>query len=289
MKLCQQCSNQYPNDKEFCPTCSHFPAVINGFEAYAPEVAHASVGFPPDAFALLAKAEAENFWFKARNNLLLWILTKYSPNPASFLEIGCGTGFVLSGVARQFTRTKIYGSEISVEGLPFAKTRVPNAHLMQMDAREIPFADNFDVIGAFDVLEHIEDDELVIKQVYNALAHEGLFILTVPQHMWLWSAIDELACHVRRYEAEDIHAKLTRAGFKIVHSTSFVSLLLPAMYAARRKNRTPGNDNNGMNELHLPGFLNRILYHIMKVEITLIKCGICFPFGGSRLVVAKKQ
>ena len=77
--------------------------------------------------------------------------------------------------------------------------RVPSATFYQMDARHIPFRDHFDAIGAFDVLEHIEDDVAVIEEVGRALRPDGMFVMTVPQHPALWSPQDDHAYHVRRY------------------------------------------------------------------------------------------
>ena len=81
-----------------------------------------------------------------------------------------------------------------------------------MDARNIPFESEFDVIGAFDVLEHINEDTEVLAQIYTALKAEGLMLISVPQHPWLWSSLDEYACHVRRYTALDIQQKIEAAG-----------------------------------------------------------------------------
>jgi len=99
------------------------------------------------------------------------------PGVPLFLEIGCGTGHVLSGVARAYPGTKIYGSELFPAGLAFAAEREPAADFMQMDARHIPFIDEFDVIGAFDVLEHIKEDEQVLAQMYSALKPGGSWYL----------------------------------------------------------------------------------------------------------------
>ena len=65
-----------------------------------------------------------------------------------------------------------------------------------MDARRIPFEDEFDVIGAFDVLEHIKEDEQVLVQMHRAVKSGGGIMLTVPQHMFLWSEQDVQAHHV---------------------------------------------------------------------------------------------
>ena len=97
-----------------------------------------------------------------------------------------------------------------------------------MDARRIPFRDEFDVIGAFDVIEHIEEDVAVIDEVGRALRPGGGFVMTVPQHPALWSPQDEHAHHVRRYTAAGLRRKVEAAGFEVVRMTSFVRLLLPS-------------------------------------------------------------
>lgn len=269
--------------------CNLEPVIIDGFEAFAPDFARLNSGFNPKYFVDLANIEAGNFWFNSRNSLIIWALEKYTPNLTTFMEIGCGTGFVLRGIAERFSKVKLTGSEIYVNGLHFAKQRVSEARLIQMDARKIPFIQEFDVIGAFDVIEHIDDDVQVLKQLHKALNDSGIIILTVPQHRWLWSDVDDCACHVRRYDSQDLHEKVCCAGFDILCSTSFVSILLPAMLVSRFMKR--GKQANNLNELdglRISSWLNRLLLIVMKIEITMIRIGISFPLGGSRLVVARK-
>ena len=261
--------------------------MLAGFEAYAPDMAYSGGGFNPEAFAGLARLEAGHFWFRARNELLLWILRTYRPGLASFLEIGCGTGHVLAGVAGSFPLAEIFGSEIFIDGLYYAKKRVPKARLVQADARSLPFKEEFEVIGAFDVLEHIQEDEKVLSSIFNALQPGGLFVSTVPQHMWLWSPTDEQAYHVRRYENKALVGKLVSAGFKILRSTSFVSLLLPVMALARFQKKRKKHDS-GVSELQLPPVLNAMFHSIMKIEFAGLRLGINYPVGGSRLIVAMK-
>jgi SAM-dependent methyltransferase len=260
--------------------------LVDGFCAYAPDLAYSSGGFKASYFEGLARAEEAYFWFRARNELILWALEAYCPSFCSFLEIGCGTGYVLSGVSARYPSTALYASEILVDGLPFAFARVPRAEFMQMDARNIPFREEFDVIGAFDVLEHIDEDAQVLAQAWAALKLGGILLLTVPQHRWLWSYIDEYACHVRRYSAEELHRKLGLAGFEVLRSTSFVTVLLPPMLLSRLKKKRP--DFNPTDGLKLPRLLNCFFYEIMRAEASLIKRGINLPVGGSRLVIARK-
>lgn len=243
----------------------------------------------PD-FAELARSEADFFWFRARNRLIIWAVGKYCPALSSFLEIGCGTGYVLSGLSAAFPGAKLYGSEMAAEGLKFAVARLPHCELMQMDARNIPFTAKFDAIGAFDVLEHIEEDARVLAEAHKALKPGGKLFITVPQHAWLWSPIDDYSCHYRRYSAKELHEKLNAAGFNTLRSTSFVSSLLPAMFLSRSMSgRKAPQDASGVHEFAIPGWLNRSLEIVLNAENGLIRRGMNFPAGGSRLVVAMKK
>lgn len=287
MRRCMSCGSVHSSGNS-CPSCGYCPEVVDGFKAYAPDLAHEGGGFEASYFSELARLEEGYFWFEARNRLIVWAVKKFVPEVRTFLEIGCGTGYVLAGLAREFPRARLSGSEIFTAGLDFAARRVPRATFMQMDARRIPFQTEFDAMGAFDVLEHIQEDAEVLAQMYDALRPGGHVFITVPQHPWLWSASDEHARHVRRYSANELHSKLRAAGFDIRLSTSFVSLLLPVMWVARFLNRTAASDADPAREFELPAVLNRAFYRIMSAELGLIGANVRFPVGGSRLVVARK-
>lgn len=287
MKVCTLCGAHYNNPRWICSCCGHEVQYIIGFPAFAPDMAQDGDGYRPDYFHELVDLEDKNFWFLARNLLIEESLSRFFPNFETFLEVGCGTGFVLSGISRSFPEARLAGSELFISGLPYIASRVPDAEVVQMDARNIPWSNHFDVIGAFDVLEHIEDDELVMEGIHKALHPDGLFILTVPQHQWMWSWQDELACHVRRYSGSGIREKIIRNGFIPVYQTSFVSLLLPLMWLARRcKNKSASED--ALSELRMSPKINQLLAIIMKMESKLIKGGLCFSFGGSLLMIARR-
>jgi SAM-dependent methyltransferase len=288
MKRCLACNARYPILTGSCPDCDFKPAIIGGFECYAPDLAHQGDGFKAGYFADLADLEGGNFWFSSRNQLIQWALAKYFPEPRSILEIGCGTGYVLSAISRQFPHAKVYGSEVFVAGLEFASSRSPSTQFMQMDARDIPFHDEFDVIGAFDVLEHIEEDEIVLAQIHGALKPGGIIVLTVPQHAWLWSDADEYACHKRRYSASELAGKVHRAGFNIVKSTSFVTTLLHAMVVSRMLRKRGSNNFDPKAELSINSVLNSLFRQLLNLELAGIRLGLSYPLGGSRLMVASK-
>lgn len=291
MKKCLACGERYPSPQSVCPQCSTRTQIEDGFNAHAPDLAKASGGFKPSYFAELAPLESRNFWFSVRNRLIIWALQKYCGRFESLLEIGCGTGYVLSGIANAYPSARLYGSEIFTAGLAFAAARQPSITFMQMDARSIPYSDEFEVIGAFDVLEHIEEDTKVLTEMHQALAPGGILLLTVPQHAWLWSSVDEYACHVRRYAAHDLHSKIEDAGFEILRSTSFVSSLLPLMLASRLTKRKSAKESDRVDavaELNIAPWLNFVFEKMLSGDFALIRKGIDLPIGGSRLVVAKK-
>jgi len=288
MILCPSCGSNDIDVDNGCSRCSFMPARVDGFRAWAPELAKNNDGFPEESFEGLARVEAGNFWFRARNAIILWALRKYFPHFQSLLEVGCGTGFVLSGIAQAFPHARTAGSEIYTAGLAFAAKRLPGAELLQMDARRLPYEAEFDVVAAFDVIEHILEDELVLRNFHRAVKPGGGCLITVPQHMWLWSPVDEAACHQRRYSASELHAKVEAAGFRIVRSTSFVTLLLPLMLAARLKARRSGQAG-GSESLALNPMLDRTLETVMRIEHLVIRSGVSLPVGGSRLLVLQRK
>lgn len=256
--------------------------------AFAPELAEKSEGFEAHYFGRLAELEAGSFWFRSRNKLLIWALQQYFPDAENFLEIGCGTGFVLAGVRSALPELALSGSEIFTAGLTFAAQRLPGVELFQMDARRIPFWEEFDVIGAFDVLEHVKEDEEVLAQMYGAIRKGGGILVTVPHHRFLWSQADDYARHVRRYQTQELRDKAKRAGFSVVRVTSFVSLLLPLLILSRSKLRGLAEEFDATAELRIGPWMNAGLERILEVERAIIRSGFSFPVGGSLLLIARR-
>ncbi|PLX47117.1 MAG: class I SAM-dependent methyltransferase [Desulfobulbaceae bacterium] len=243
--------------------------------------------FQPSLFAQLAKKESSNWWFRSRNQILMWYLATKNKHFLSFHEIGCGTAYVLEGVRKAYPDAQLFGSEYFEEGLLFARARVPSAKFRQLDATMMGDVDSFDVIGAFDVIEHVEQDEQVLANIARALKPGGAVMITVPQHRWLWSVVDEQACHVRRYTRSELVGKIKGVGLSVEYVTSFVSLLVPLMYLVRLRVRPVNYEP--LSEFKIPKWLNWSFEAIMKLEFMLLKIGVRFPVGGSLFLVAKKH
>ena len=194
-----------------------------------------------------------------------------------YLEIGCGTGFNGRGVAGALPNCRVVLSD------PLARE---SDSFLRVDVRKIPFENEFDVVGAYDVLEHIADDVGGLVQMRRACRPGGGLVLTVPQHAWLWSAADVHAQHHRRYTSSELNRALERGGFEIIESTSFVSLALPLFFLHVRSL----GDSGAKPQLTVPwGPLNWLLEQSMNVDGMLIRAGVRLPVGSSRLVVARRR
>jgi hypothetical protein len=117
----------------------------------------------------------------------------------------------------------------------------------------------------------------------------GGIIITVPQHRFLWSYIDNFSYHKRRYTRKELVAKVERAGFKIIYTTSFVSFLLPLMLVARLKQRRSKGHFDPLAEFKVSRFLNSALEKVMGAERVTIRMGFSFPIGGSLLLVGERN
>jgi SAM-dependent methyltransferase len=265
--------------------CADEPPVEDGFPLLA---AHAddAAGFEPEAFAQLAELEAEHFWFRARNALICGLIRRHAPTAASLLEVGCGTGFVLQGVRTAYPALRLGGGEISLRGLAVARQRVPDAQLLQLDATRLPFEAEWDATAAFDVLEHLDNDQAALAELARAVVPGGTVLLTVPQHPWLWSADDEYGRHRRRYRRRDLVRRVGEAGLRVERVSSWVTLLLPLMAISRLGPRRGPFDP--AHELRQGRRSRAVLERILASEQALIERGISLPAGGSLIVVARR-
>lgn len=269
------------------------PVIIDNFKCYAPELAYGNDGFPPDMFDLLAELEENNFWFKARNKIIRHLYQKYlgKNNAKKVLEIGCGNGYVLRGL--QDLGYQLTGSEIYLDGLKNVRKRLnENVELIQLNALNMPFENHFDAIGAFDVIEHIEDDIKVMQETHKSLKKDGYFFITVPQYQCMWSYLDDYAKHKRRYTQKELKTKLKSCGFEIQFCSSFVTTLFPFVFLSRlMKKRKPIDRiliDDVINEFMIPKIINYSFYKMMLIDFFFIKIGVSLPFGNSIVVVSKK-
>lgn len=278
-----------PSDSWQCQVCGWIPPMSDGIVCLSPEMLQYNDGYDEQLFVEYETIARTHFWFVGRSKLIFDTIRSYCPVPASMLEIGCASGYMLEGVRNNFPAIKLFGAEPSLMPLKMAAQRIPECSFIQLDARRMPFINEFDLVGAFDVLEHIDDDTLALQQMHQACRTGGSVVLTVPQHPWLWSQTDIDAQHKRRYTRKELIQKVAEAGFDVKYVSSFMTLLLPAMCASRLAQRNKRDGGSLLDDgFKIGTAMNKCLGLVFDIERALLSFGIKFPVGGSLLLVAQK-
>jgi SAM-dependent methyltransferase len=234
----------------------------------------------------LRRIEDVHWWLAGRRDILLHFLgseVETGRMPRAALDCGCGSGTLLG---------RIEAGAVAV-GLdlhrPEGRTDSP-VRFVQGSVEALPFtAGAFDVICAFDVLEHVENDVRTLEQMARCLKPGGRLFVSVPAYAMLWDALDDLAGHVRRYRLRELRAKLKRAGLEAVRLTYFNTFLFPAVLAVRMLRKlerrlgvtSPPSDF----AVPRPRALNAMLRAVFASELRLLR-RIDFPYGGSILAIA---
>ena len=188
----------------------------------------------------LAALEDTHWWYRERRHLLAKALAGVTPGPA--LDIGAAGGGN-TRVLRDLGWTPV-AMEYGPDGAEVAHERGLAA--VRADARYLPLADgSLTLVVAFDILEHIEEDDLAVAEIRRVLRPDGTLLIAVPADPRLWSDHDVAVDHVRRYTRESLSEVLQRGGFDIARMTSWNVLLRPVV--AMRRKKSSGSD---LDDLH---------------------------------------
>lgn len=268
--------------------------LVDGIKCYSPEVASAYTDYPDSGFDLTDENAESSFWVSSRNRLFKSIVQRHllPTGKTKFLEIGCGTGDFIQQIAKN-DNLEITGSEIYLKGLVYAKKNLPSVDFVQFDVTQGKIGEQFHIITAFDVIEHIENDDAALSNISEMLKKDGVLIISVPQHMFLWSKLDEIVKHKRRYSRRELVAKLKANDFDITFATSFLFTLFPLMLLSRLfdrgGDRSPSDERALEKRVKFSGVLNTIFDFLMRIDEGLIRLGASLPFGGTLVVVARKR
>jgi SAM-dependent methyltransferase len=256
-------------------------------------------GYDPVFYNRLASVEDKHFWFRTRNGvigeLVRQIMAKRSPD-YRVLEIGCGTGNVLHELGKACPQGLVIGADLFFGGLKFARDRVASS-LVQADLRTLPFKAKFDLIGIFDVIEHIPNDEEVLENLNHMIVPGGYLFLTVPAHPSLWSYYDEGAHHCRRYRYAELKTKLWSAGFRIEFLTYYMAIIFPLVWLTRKLTGLAHGRKTisiekatdlTIKELKITPLANSLLTWVLGYERLVLARRHSLPLGTSLLVLAQK-
>lgn len=234
--------------------------------------------------------ERENWWFKVRYQIIDYFLRKHldAKTNVKILNIGVATGHSTE-ILMKYGEVK--SLEYDHDCCVFTREML-NIEIIEGSITSLPFMEEeFDIVCAFDVLEHIDDDKLAISEINRVCKKNGKVFITVPGFMSLWSRHDEINFHFRRYRKSQI-LSLFR-DYKNLHSTYFNTFLFPPIFLFRSITRLFPNfkkSETGSDFSVLPkkSFLNTIFYWLFNLEFQTLKV-LNYPFGVSYLYVGQKH
>jgi len=246
-----------------------------------------------EEYERMYELEDTYWWFQGRMRMIESILAAYmreEPRPGRVLDVGCGTGLML----RRLKRWDPAGLDFSALSMHFCHKRGVH-RLMRGDVVKLPIASNsIDLILALDLIEHIERDDLMIREFHRVLRPGGYLMATVPAHQELWSDHDVALHHHRRYSYKGFRRLLTEAGFKPVKYSYGISFTYYPIVAFRRLQRlwqrshgVEGPSRARAHLIPLPGSINKALIGLLHLEAAMLRY-IDLPKGVSLMTLCRK-
>lgn len=228
--------------------------------------------------------EADHWWFVGRRQILRGLLQRVgTPIGAKILEVGCGAGGNVP-LLRDFG--EVTALEPDDESRAYAGERLGMTVDTGLLPDGLPYApESFDLVCAFDVVEHVDDDAASVQALARLVKPGGAILTTVPAYQWMWSHHDVLHHHKRRYRLPAYRALFEAAGLTIETATYFNTLLFPLAAAQRTAKRLLGDQS--ADDAMPPAALNKALTSIFALE-TPLATGPGLPFGLSIAVIARK-
>ena len=240
-----------------------------------------------DVYERLDQIEDRHWWFVARRAVLTEVLRRFGnlAGTSQILEAGCGTGGNLAMLSS-------FGDLVAFEPDEEARELAAGKHTCEILEgylpQGIPYDDKrFDLIAAFDVIEHVEHDIESLGALRQRLKPGGRLIMTVPALPWLWSAHDEHHHHFRRYTRDGLQDALQQAGFRSVELTYYNTLLFPLVAGVRAIKKLFNLAETSDDHLP-PAPVNAILRMIFASERFLVG-RVPLPIGVSLLAVAESD
>lgn len=176
-------------------------------------------------------------WELARRH---WVLSKMAPvlgrhEDGCLLDVGCGDGFVLRGIARRFPRVGLVGVDpaLPAHAIAAMTEQIGGGCRLLTDLAAVADRGPVRYVTLLDVLEHVEDDGVLLSEVVDVLAPGGHVWVTVPASQAMFGDHDVWLGHHRRYELPGLVRLLERAGLEVAASGHLFAAPL-AVRAAQR-------------------------------------------------------
>ena len=221
------------------------------------------------------RSEDTHWWFRGRRAVIHGLLAGVElPAEPRLLDAGCGTG---RNLVEFGSPGRAWGVDSSEKAVEFCRRRGLEG-VTQGDLAHLGFdSGQFDLLLLTDVIEHVDDDALVLEELRRVAAEGAVLVVTAPAYRWLWSSFDEALHHKRRYRRGELIERARAAGWSPIRSTYYNAILLPPIAVARKLGviRAPTDIEA------TPSVLNPLLYAPMRLEASLVRHGASLPFGVS--------
>jgi SAM-dependent methyltransferase len=238
--------------------------------------------------ALTSRVEAEHFWFRGFRAFVEPLVEQAAAGRRDLrlLDCGCGTGHNLTLLGRY---GRAAGFDLTATGLDLARQR--GAPLARASITHIPFRDAaFDLVTSFDVLQYVEDDAAVMREIARVLAPGGTAIVTAAAMRVLRGGHAAQWPEVRRYAPGRIRRIAAAAGLRVERASYLFASLFPVMLGVRTADRLFGSERGGDDwEMRVPPApINATLSWLLRTEAAVTRRAPMAPAGSSVLLVAQK-
>jgi SAM-dependent methyltransferase len=227
----------------------------------------------------------QHWWFRGRRDILSSLIGDLAlPHPAEVLEAGCGPGGNLT-MLRRFGR--VTGLEPDEASRDYASQRMGVRVEGGLLPDGLPFEpESFDLVCAFDVIEHVDDDAGSVAALGKLLRVGGYLATTVPGQPWMWSQHDALHHHKRRYRLADYRRLFDAAGLTTLKASYFNTLLFPPI-AAIRLAKLAARSKTADDDSLPPEPINNLLAGLFGAERHWLKHAP-LPTGVSIVLIAQR-
>jgi SAM-dependent methyltransferase len=236
--------------------------------------------------------EKTYWWFIGVRLMVTNLIAMCNPGrrPLKILDIGCGTGVLVDELTTQ--GHEVWGLDISEEALKFCRMRGHNKRLYRGDATNLPFADcRFDLVTAIGVIEHLDNDEIFLSEVWRVLKPQSCFVMLTSSFPWLWSMHDVANEHRRRYYISEIEKLFGASHFEIVRLSHMNFFAFPFLAVTLILHRLIYGLNPERSQRIFPvppKPMNFILTEALALEATLMKW-VRLPWGVSMIGAFRKE
>lgn len=214
---------------------------------------------------------------------------------ATIADVGCSTGYLLEDLRLRWPHADLIGVDLIASGLVKAHAAMPSARLLHADACALPIVDaSVDAVVSANLLEHIPDDRRAVSEIARILRPGGRAAIVVPAGPRTFDYYDRFLGHERRYARHELAGKCRDAGLEIVRDGYIASLLYPAFWLVKQRNRRVHGALRG-EALEAQVARDIARTHDSRVgaltwdlERGLARLGIRLPFGVRSLVVVAR-